>query len=79
MERRVTVNKNYKPRAELSDEKSKLGLSEIYEKQYLEEIHGVKEKDALEKQHEQVEALFQKLCRKVGSIMYGSLFLLICF
>jgi U3 small nucleolar RNA-associated protein MPP10 len=58
-------NSVYDPnrRFELNDEKSKKSLAEIYEEEYQKTQHTVKtEKDkALEKQHQEIEDLFEEL------------------
>lgn len=50
---------------EVDDEKSKLGLGELYAKEYERQVFGAKEEDKYAKAHADVEALFAKLCNRL--------------
>jgi U3 small nucleolar RNA-associated protein MPP10 len=50
---------------EVDDEKSKLGLGELYAKEYERQIFGAKEEDKYAKAHAEVEALFAKVCNRL--------------
>eukprot|EP01116_Phalansterium_solitarium_P022193 TRINITY_DN723_c0_g1_i1.p1 TRINITY_DN723_c0_g1~~TRINITY_DN723_c0_g1_i1.p1 ORF type:complete len:671 (+),score=204.85 TRINITY_DN723_c0_g1_i1:515-2527(+) len=60
-----------KPRtAELDQEKSKLSLGEIYEKEYMKQVAGVREPSAHEKQQKEIEQMFAQLCHKLDSLSH---------
>eukprot|EP01104_Vermistella_antarctica_P017375 TRINITY_DN6152_c0_g1_i1.p1 TRINITY_DN6152_c0_g1~~TRINITY_DN6152_c0_g1_i1.p1 ORF type:complete len:738 (+),score=316.57 TRINITY_DN6152_c0_g1_i1:246-2216(+) len=62
------VKRKKKKVDDISEEKSKLGLAELYEKDYMEEIHGVEEESAESKQHQEIVGLFRKICHSLDSL-----------
>ncbi|OQR94543.1 U3 small nucleolar ribonucleoprotein [Achlya hypogyna] len=54
--------------AELSMEKSKEGLGEIYEKEYMKNAMGFEDNSDMKKEQEEIEAMFQKLCWKLDAL-----------
>jgi len=61
--------KDFRPTSiELDHEKSKKGLGELLEDQYMKEVEGVKEKDKLEEIHDEVSKLFRAICYKLDSL-----------
>ncbi|KAF9578196.1 U3 snoRNP protein [Lunasporangiospora selenospora] len=64
---------NPSSRVEISDEKSKKSLSELYEEEYVRETSSTgpvkSEKEAaLDKKHEEITQLWQDLCQKLDSL-----------
>ncbi|KAI8047676.1 U3 small nucleolar ribonucleoprotein complex, subunit Mpp10 [Gilbertella persicaria] len=59
-------------RVELSDEKSKKSLAEMYEDDYVSKQTGEAQKDvrdeALEKEHQEITDMFQTLCHKLDAL-----------
>ncbi|KAI9486251.1 MAG: U3 small nucleolar ribonucleoprotein complex, subunit Mpp10 [Benjaminiella poitrasii] len=59
-------------RVEISDEKSKQSLAEIYEDEYVHKQAGEEKKDvrdeALEKEHEEITEMFKTLCYKLDAL-----------
>ena len=53
---------------ELSQEKSKVGLGEVYEKEYLHQSLGVEREDGHDGTREEARALFAKICRKLDAL-----------
>uniref|UniRef100_A0A7S2UUX2 Uncharacterized protein n=1 Tax=Fibrocapsa japonica TaxID=94617 RepID=A0A7S2UUX2_9STRA len=55
---------------ELSQEKSKLGLGEVYEKQYMKQTLQIEEADPRAKDKEEMTKLFRKLSYKLDSLTH---------
>jgi len=53
---------------EVSMEKSKQGLGEIYEKEYLRQVMGVEDEDPRKEDKEEMARLFKKLCYKLDAL-----------
>jgi len=49
-------------------EKSKLGLGEVMEKEYLKETLGVEQPDQLSQQHREIFDIFKSLCTKLDAL-----------
>lgn len=65
------TEKAFKPRMELNQDKSKEGLAEIYEKQYLEMARtdgGTEEDDKLTQEHKEISEDYARLCYKLDSL-----------
>ena len=54
--------------AELSQEKSTMGLGEVYEKEYLHQALGVARDDENAGTRDEAKALFAKVCRKIDAL-----------
>jgi len=54
----------------VSKEKSKEGLGEIYEKEFLKQTLGVQESDPLAGKKEEILKAFQRLCRKLDALTH---------
>ncbi|RHY26147.1 hypothetical protein DYB32_007844 [Aphanomyces invadans] len=67
--RKLAVNENAQKEAtELSMEKSKEGLGEIYEKEYMKTAMGFEDNSELKKEQEEIDVMFQKLCWKLDAL-----------
>ncbi|KDO21231.1 hypothetical protein SPRG_22333 [Saprolegnia parasitica CBS 223.65] len=67
--RKFAVNENAQREvADLSMEKSKEGLGEIYEKEYMKNAMGFEDNSDMKKEQEEIEAMFQKLCWKLDAL-----------
>eukprot|EP00639_Heterosigma_akashiwo_P010580 CAMPEP_0206377766 /NCGR_PEP_ID=MMETSP0294-20121207/10359_1 /ASSEMBLY_ACC=CAM_ASM_000327 /TAXON_ID=39354 /ORGANISM="Heterosigma akashiwo, Strain CCMP2393" /LENGTH=626 /DNA_ID=CAMNT_0053826317 /DNA_START=21 /DNA_END=1901 /DNA_ORIENTATION=+ len=53
---------------EVSTEKSKAGLGELYEKEYLKQVMGVEDEDPNKAEKEEMAKIFKKLCYKLDSL-----------
>jgi U3 small nucleolar RNA-associated protein MPP10 len=69
VEAKVAVEvKAKKQRAEVSDEKSKAGLGDIYEQDYVKEALGVQPTDKLSEEKQEMAKLFQLLSAKLDAL-----------
>jgi len=68
--KKTIVEKKYKPKIELDSEKSKLGLGEVYEKEYESKVLGVDKENKLEIQHKEIQSLFDRLSSKLDSLSH---------
>jgi hypothetical protein len=66
--RKKEIETKFKPKIELNHEKSKLGLAEEYEQEYMKKAMEVEGKDELDEEHKEIEELFKKLCHKLDSL-----------
>ncbi|EQC42676.1 hypothetical protein SDRG_00404 [Saprolegnia diclina VS20] len=67
--RKFAVNENAQREvADLSMEKSKEGLGDIYEKEYMKNAMGFEDTSDMKKEQEEIEAMFQKLCWKLDAL-----------
>ncbi|CAK4616964.1 unnamed protein product [Aphanomyces euteiches] len=67
--RKYAVNEAAQKEAdELSTEKSKEGLGEIYEKEYMKTAMGFEDNSEMKKEQEEIDAMFQKLCWKLDAL-----------
>ncbi|KAF0683499.1 Aste57867_24451 [Aphanomyces stellatus] len=67
--RKFAVNETAQKEAtELSMEKSKEGLGEIYEKEYMKTALGFEDNSEMKKEQEEIEIMFQKLCWKLDAL-----------
>lgn len=53
---------------ELDHEKSKVGLGDLYEQEYLKQIGAVEEEDKAKESHQEIRLLFAKLCHKLDAL-----------
>lgn len=66
-----TKEKEYRPREELSTEKSEYGLAEIYEREYLEmqrKDNKTEADDKLLVKHKEISVLFSSLCHNLDAL-----------
>lgn len=72
VERKVRMEtREFKPRGEISDEKSKASLAEIYEEEYIKNVsHEKSDKvsEELKKKHDDIQNLFKNICFKLDSL-----------
>lgn len=72
VERKLPMEKDadYRPKAELSMEKSKVGLGEEYAQAYEQQVmgHASESETALSKEHEELHNMFTALCHKLDSL-----------
>jgi len=67
--RKFAVNETaQKEQVELSMEKSKEGLGEIYEKEFMKNAMGFEENEEMRKDQEEIEAMFKNLCWKLDAL-----------
>lgn len=60
--------KKKRERVELSDEKSREGLGDIYEKAYLEDAMGIKGSDEGEEKKRELSKMFASICSKLDAL-----------
>lgn len=61
--------KPFKLKEDLETDKSELGLAEVYEKEYVEKVSGIKEsEEKLSAEHQEIAELFSKLCYQLDSL-----------
>lgn len=58
----------FRPKVQLDEEKSKKGLGELYEEEYLRQTTTAEKSDKTNPKHEEVSALFKKLCFKLDAL-----------
>ena len=58
----------FRPKVQLDEEKSKKGLGELYEEEYLRQTATAEKSDKTNPKHEEVSALFKKLCYKLDAL-----------
>jgi len=74
VERKIEVKeKEYKPKRQLSQEKSELGLAEVYEREYVNKVlkDGDEEADLreeLNEEHAEIATMFANLCFKLDAL-----------
>ena len=70
MERRIAPELNAKRRVvpELDQQKSQVGLGEIYEQEFLQQAGVAVVEDKVKAQHEAIRTLFQQLCYKLDAL-----------
>ncbi|ETV68438.1 hypothetical protein H257_15601 [Aphanomyces astaci] len=67
--RKLAVNDGaQKEAAELSMEKSKEGLGDVYEKEFMKSAMGFEDTSELKKEQDEIDVMFQKLCWKLDAL-----------
>lgn len=61
-------DKGFKARFELDQEKSKVGLGEIYEQEYLQKVMGAEKEDPLKEKHDEIDKIFRSVCAKLDAL-----------
>jgi len=66
--RKMEITESFRPQIEPESEKSKIGLGEIYEKEFVKQMSTTQEPSALDKKHTEIQDLFSKLCYKLDAL-----------
>jgi len=68
--RKKEPKKKFKPKLDMEEfqEKSKIGLGEVMEKEYLKQAMGVSDPDKLDGEHKEILILFKKICIQLDAL-----------